>query len=78
MGLALAPLEHMVAHAYTDKNLHKPLPYIQQTVNILTIEHVYRYATLLLGVRVFLGGVRIDTYVSSSVTFVGGCVISGR
>ena len=27
---------------------HKPLTYIQQTVNILTIEHVYRYATLLM------------------------------
>ena len=35
--------------------------HIQQTVNILTIEHVYKYATLLLGVRVCLGGVRIDT-----------------
>ena len=61
MGLAVAALEHLVPDAYTNKNLHKPLPYIQQTVNILTIEHVYRYATLLLGVRVCLGGVRIDT-----------------
>ena len=41
--------------------LHKPLTYIQQTVNILTIEHVYRYATLLLGVHVCLRGVRTDT-----------------
>ena len=61
MGLAVAALEHMVPHAYTNKISHKPLTYTQQTVNILTIEHVYRYATLLLGVRVCLGGVRIDT-----------------
>ena len=58
MGLAL---EHVVLHAYTIKISNKPLTYIQQTVKILTIEHVYRYATLLLGVRVCLGGVRIDT-----------------
>ena len=51
----------MVLHAYTNKISHKPLTQIQQTVNILTIEHVYRYDTLLLGVRVCLGGVRIDT-----------------
>ena len=40
---------------------HKLLTYTQQTVSISTIEHVYRYATLLLGVRVCLGGVRINT-----------------
>ena len=61
MGLAVAPLEQVVLHAYTNKSSHKPLTYIQQTVNIFTREHVYRYATLLLGVRVCLGGVRIDT-----------------
>ena len=61
MGLAVAALEHVVLHAYTNNSSHKPLTYIQQTVNILTIEHAYRYATLLLGVRVCLGGVRIDT-----------------
>ena len=61
MGLAVAASEHVVLHAYTNKISHKPLTYIQQTVNILTIEHVYIYATLLLGVRVCLGGVRIDT-----------------
>ena len=69
MGLAVAALEHMSPHAYTNKISHKPLTYIQQTVNILTIEHVYRYATLLLGVRVCLGGLCIDTYVSLSVTY---------
>ena len=51
----MAALEHMVPHAYTNKISDKPLTYIQQTVNILTIEHVYRYATLLLGVRVSWG-----------------------
>ena len=61
MGLAVAALEHVVLHDYTNKISHKPLTYIQQTVNILTIEHVYRDATLLLGVGVCLGGVRIDT-----------------
>ena len=61
MGLAVAALEHVVLHAFTNKISHKPLTYIQQTVNILTIEHVYRYATLLLGARVCLGGVRADT-----------------
>ena len=61
MGTAVAALEHVVLHAYTNKICHKPLTYIQQTVNILTTEHVNRYATLLLGVRVCLGGVRIDT-----------------
>ena len=61
MGLAVAALEHVVLHAHTNKNSHTPLTYIQQTVNIFTIEHVYTYATMLLGVRVCLGGVRIDT-----------------
>ena len=54
--LAVTALEHMVPHAYTNTFPHKPVTYIQQTVNILTIEHVYRYATLLLGVRVCLWG----------------------
>ena len=61
MGLAVAALEHVVIHTHTNKSSHKPLTYIQQTVNIFTIEYVYRYATLLLGVRVCLGGVCIDT-----------------
>ena len=61
MGLAVAALEHMVLHAYTNKISHKPLTYIQQTVDIPTIEHVYRYSTLLLGVRACLWGVYIDT-----------------
>ena len=61
MGLAMAALEHLVLHAYTNKIFHEQLTYIQQTVNILTIEHVYTYATLLLGVCVCLGGVRIYT-----------------
>ena len=61
MGLAVGALEHMFPHAYTNKISHKPSTYIQKTVSILTIEHVYRYATLLLGVRVCLGGVRMDT-----------------
>ena len=61
LGLAVAALEHVVPHAYTKKSLHKPLTYIQQYVNIFTIEHVYRYVTMLLGVRVCLGGVCIDT-----------------
>ena len=55
MGLVVAALEHVVLHAYTNKISHKPLTYILQTVNILTIEHAYRYATLLLGVCVCLG-----------------------
>ena len=46
MSLAVAALEHVMLHAYTYKISHKPLTYIQQTVNIPTIEHVYRYATL--------------------------------
>ena len=57
--LASAALGQMFLYAHTNKISHKPLTYIQQTVNILTIEHVYRYATLLLGVHVCLGGVRI-------------------
>ena len=61
MGLAVVALDHVVIHAHTNKSSHKPPTYIHQTVNIFTIEHVYRYATLLLGVRVCLGGVRIDT-----------------
>ena len=64
VGLAVAALGHvMVAlHTYgTCKSFHKLLTYTQQTVSISTIEHVYRYATLLLGVRVCLGGVRINT-----------------
>ena len=61
MGLAVAALEHMVLHAYANKSSQRPLTCIQQTVNILTIEHVYRYATLLLGVRLCLRGVRTDT-----------------
>ena len=60
MGLALAALEHVVLHAYTNKMSHKPLTCIQQTVNIPTKEHVYRCGTLLLGVRVCLGGMCID------------------
>ena len=61
MGLAVAALGHMFPHAHTHKMSHKPLTYIRQTVNMLTIEHVYRYATLLLGVRVCLRGVGINT-----------------
>ena len=60
MGLAVAALDHVVIHAHTNKSSHKPLTYIQQMVNIFTIEHMYRYATLLLGVPVCLWGVRID------------------
>ena len=78
MDLAVVALEHVVLHAYTNKSSHEPLTYIQQTVNILTKEHPYRYAPLLLGVRVCLGGVHTDTYVSLSVTFVGGCVTGGQ
>ena len=61
MGLAVAALEHGMRHAHTNKSSHKPITYIQQSVNIFTIEHVYRYAPLLLGVRVCLGGVCINT-----------------
>ena len=61
MGLAMAALGHMFSHAHTHNISHKPLTYIQQTVNIVTIEHVYTYATLLPGVPVCLGGVGIDT-----------------
>ena len=52
MGLAVAALGHVMVALHT---------YTQQTVSISTIEHVYRYATLLLGVRVCLGGVRKNT-----------------
>ena len=49
-------------HTYgTCKSFHKLLTYTQQTVRISTMEHLYRYATLLLGVRVCLEGVRINT-----------------
>ena len=61
MGLAVAALEHVVLHAWTNKSSHKLLTYIQQTVNTFTIEHVCRYATLLLGARLCLGGMCIDT-----------------
>ena len=61
VGPAVAAFEHVVPYVHTNKRFHKPLTYIQQTVNILTIEHVYRYATLLLGVSVCLAAVRIDT-----------------
>ena len=61
MGLVVAALDHVVPHAYTNKSSHKPPMYIQQTVNICTKEYVYIYVTLLLGVRVCLGGMRIDT-----------------
>ena len=61
MGLAVAALEQEVPHVHTNKSSHKPLTYIQQAVNIFTIEHVCRYTTLLLDVRVCLGGVCIDT-----------------
>ena len=37
VALAVAALEHVVLHAYTNKSSHKPLTYIQQTVNISTI-----------------------------------------
>ena len=57
MRLTVAASGHVVLNAYTNKISHKPLMYIQQTVNILTIEHMKRYSTLLLGVRVCLGGV---------------------
>ena len=80
MGLAVAALGHVMGalHTYgTCKSFHKLLTYTQQTVSISTIEHVYRYATLLLGVRVCLGGVRINNEVSLRVTFVGGCATGG-
>ena len=34
MGIAVAALEHVVPHVHTNKGSHKPLTYIQQTVNI--------------------------------------------
>ena len=61
MDLTVAALEHVVPHVHTDKSSHKLLTYIQQTVNRFTIEHLYRYATSLLDVRLCLGGVHIDT-----------------
>ena len=61
MGLGVASLDHVVIHARTNKSSHKPLMVMQQAVIIFKIEHVYRYATLLLRVRVCLGGVGIDT-----------------
>ena len=61
MGLGPAASEHVVVHAHRHKSSQKPLTYIQQMVNTFSIEHVYIYATLLLGVRVCLGGVCIVT-----------------
>ena len=64
MGPAVAALGHVMAalHTYgTCKSFHKLLTYTQQTVSISTREHVHRYATLLLGVRVCLGGVCRNT-----------------
>ena len=64
MGPAVAALGHMMGalHRYgTCKSFYKLLTYTQQTVSISTIKHVYRYATLLLGVRVCPGGVCINT-----------------
>ena len=64
VGLAVAALGHVmgVLHTYgTCKSFHKLLTYTQQTVSISRMKHVYRYATLLPGVRVCLGGVRINT-----------------
>ena len=75
---ATAALEHGLEHVQPNKSFHKPLIHIQQTVNIVRIEHVYRYGTLLLGVPVCLGGVCIHTQVSLRLTFVGGCVPDGR
>ena len=49
-------------HTYqTHKSFNKLLTDKQQTVNIFTIQQLYRHATLLLGVRVGLGGVYINT-----------------
>ena len=78
MGLAVAALKQVVPHVHTNRSSHKLLTYIQQTVNTFTIEHVYRYATLLLGDRVCLRGVRMDIKVSLRVTFISGCVIGGQ
>ena len=78
MGLGGAALEHVMMHTHVNKSSHKPLTHIPPTINKFTIDHVYRYATLLLGFRVCLGGVRIDKYLGFSVTFVGGCVTDGR
>ena len=61
MGLAVAALEQLVIQADPNKSFQRPITYIQQTVNTFTIGDVYRYATLLLGVRVCLWRVRIDT-----------------
>ena len=64
MGRVVAALGHVMGapHTYhTRKSFHKLLTHTQQTVSISTKEHVYRYATLVLGVRVCLGGVRIKT-----------------
>ena len=64
VGLAVAALGHVMGapHTYhTCKSFHKLLTHTQQTVSISTIEHVHRYAALLLGVRVCLWGVRINT-----------------
>ena len=78
VGLAVATLEHGMRNAHTNKRSHKPLTYIQQTVNIITKEQVYPYANLLLGVRVCPGGVPVNAWVSLRLTFVGGCVTGGR
>ena len=55
MSLAVMVLEYVMGHVHTNKSSGKPLTCIQQTVIIFTIEHICRYATLLLGFCVCLG-----------------------
>ena len=67
----------MATHIDTNKPSHKSLTYTQQAVNICTKEHVYRYATLLLGVCVCLGHVSRKTKATLRVPVVGSHVSGG-
>ena len=60
-GVGLGARDERMPHMYhTHKCCHKLPTDIQEMVNIFTIEHVYRYATLLLGVCVCFGAECID------------------
>ena len=81
MGLAVAALGHVMQapHTYhTRKSFHKLPTHTHQTVSISTTKHTYRYATLLLGVRVCLGGVRRNLRLACVLPLSVGVSLAGR
>ena len=54
-------LQDSLAHTTQTSVPPKLLTYMQQTVSIVKLEHLHRYATSLLGVCLCLGGAQIDT-----------------